>query len=153
MRKFLVAAGLAGALIALPVGSAVGASTGHAFKGKGAGTIALSSGGQFTIDGTVNVKTVGPVAFHTSGTAGDHTVTFSTTFIGSQGDTLTTTSTGSAKYTKLGKVFVTTDTITGGTGRLATASGRGKTGAKVKLAAPDATTGTVKFVLAGKIRF
>ena len=153
MRKFLVAAGLAGALIALPVGSAVGASTGHAFKGKGTGTITLGSGGQFTVDGTVKVKTVGPVAFHTSGTAGDHTVTFTTTFTGAQGDTLTTTSTGSATHTRLGKVFITTDTITGGTGRLATASGQGKTGAKVKLATPDATTGTVKFVLAGKIRF
>jgi hypothetical protein len=153
MRKFLVAAGLAGALVALPVGSAVGASTGHAFKGKGNGTITLSSGGQFTIDGTVSVKTIGPVAFHTSGTAGDHTVTFTTTFTGTHGDTLTTSSTGSAKHTKLGKVFVTTDTITGGTGRLATASGQGKTGAKVRLATPGATTGTVRFALAGKIRF
>ncbi|MGZ4689971.1 MAG: hypothetical protein ACXVKA_04870 [Acidimicrobiia bacterium] len=153
MRKFLVAAGLAGTLAALPVGSAVGASTGHVFKGKGTGTVTLDGGGQFTLDGTVKVKSVGPVAFHSTGTTSANGVTFTTTFTGSNGDTLTTSSVGSAKHTRLGKVFITTDTITGGTGRLANATGKGKTAAKVKLAAPDATTGTVKFVLAGRISF
>ncbi len=153
MRKFLVAAGLAGALIALPVGSAVGASTGHAFKGKGSGTITLTGGGNFTIDGHVTVAKVGQVAFHSAGTAAAKTVTFTTTFTAANGDTITTASSGAAVHTRLGRVFVTSDTITGGTGRFATASGKGKTAAKVKLASPTATTGTVKFVLAGNIRF
>jgi hypothetical protein len=152
MRKFFVAAGLAGALAALPVGSAVGAAPGQVFKGKGSGAITLT-GNQFVIDGTVTIKKVGPVEFHTSGTSSASTVEFTTTFTGPEGDSLTTTSTGSAKHTKWGKVFVTTDTITAGTGRLAGATGKGKTAAKVRLTAPGATTGTVKFVLAGKIRF
>lgn len=80
-------------------------------------------------------------------------MTFTTTFTAPNGDTLTTSSTGSAKQTKLGRVFITTDAITGGTGRFTTATGKGKTAAKVKFATANATTGTVKFVVAGKIRF
>lgn len=152
MKKFLVAAGLAGALVALPVGSAVGAATGHAFKGKGTGTL-TRTGNSFTIDGTIKIASVGQATFHTEGTSAASTVNFTTTFTAGNGDTLTTSSTGGAKHTRLGKVFITTDTITGGTGRFATASGKGKTAAKVKFATADASTGTVKFVLAGKIRF
>ena len=152
MRRFLVAAGLACALVALPAGSAVGASTGHWFKGKGAGTLTLT-GNQFVIDGTVQVRKLGPASFHSEGTADAQTVTFTTTFTTANGDTITTSSTGSARHTRLGKVFLTTDTVTGGTGQFADAAGKGKTAAKAKLASPNATTGTVRFVLAGKIRF
>jgi hypothetical protein len=42
--------------------------------------------------------------------------------------------------------------VTGGTGRFADASGAGKTAAKAKVAS-GGTTGTVKLVLGGKIRF
>lgn len=152
MRKLLVAIGLAGALVALPVGSAVGALPGHAFKGKGTGSL-TRTGNQFVIDGTVTIASVGSATFHTEGTSGPSTVTFTTTFTAPNGDTLTTASTGSARHTRLGKVFITSDTITGGTGRFATATGKGKTAAKVKFATTTATTGTVKFVVAGKIRF
>jgi hypothetical protein len=150
MRKFFVAAGLACALAALPVGSAVGAATGHTFKGKGTGSL-TRTGDQFVIDGTIKVAAVGSVPFHSEGTAGANTATFTTTFTAPNGDTITTSSTGSARNTRLGRVFITTDTVTGGTGRFATASGKGKTAAKVKFDTP--TTGTVKFVLAGRIRF
>ena len=64
MRRLLVAAGVAGALIAVPMGSAVGASTGHAFKGMGTGTLTRSSGEGFVIDGHIKVASVGSVAFH-----------------------------------------------------------------------------------------
>jgi hypothetical protein len=152
MRKFFVAVGLAGALVALPVGSAVGATSGHAFKGRGSGTL-TRTGNQFVIDGTLNVAAVGTVPFHSEGTASASSVAFTTTFTAANGDTITTSSTGAARHTRLGKVFITTDTITGGTGRFATATGAGKTAAKVKFATADATTGTVKFVVAGRIRF
>lgn len=153
MRRLLVAAGVAGALIAVPMGSAVGASTGHAFKGMGTGTLTRSSGEGFVIDGHIKVATVGSVAFHSAGSAAAKTVTYTTTFTAANGDTITTSSTGTAKHTRLGRVYVTTDTVTGGTGRFATAAGKSKTVAKVKLSAPAATTGSVKFAVAGKIRF
>jgi hypothetical protein len=154
MRKFFVAAGLAGTLIALPVSSAVsaGATTSHAFKGKGAGTLTLT-GKQFVINGTVKVADVGSVAFHSSGTANDSSVSYTTTFTGPHGETITTASTGAARHTRLGRVFITTDSVTGGTGRFADATGKGKTVAKTKFATASSTTGTVKFALAGRIRF
>jgi len=152
MRKLLVSAGLAVALVALPVGSAVSAAPGHAFKGKGSGSL-TRTGNQFVIDGTITIKSVGSAAFHTTGTSGNSSVSFTTTFTAPNGDTLTTASTGTARHTKRGKVFVTSDTISVGTGLFATAAGKGKTAAKVRFPTPDASTGTVKFVVGGKIRF
>ena len=96
MRKFLVAAGLAGALVALPVGSAVGAAPGHAFKGKGTGTL-TRTGSSFAIDGTITIVSVGKAAFHAEGTSAGSTVAYTTTFTAGNGDTLTTSSTGAAR--------------------------------------------------------
>jgi hypothetical protein len=94
------------------------------------------------------------VAFHSEGAStAAGTVAYATTFTGPNGDTVTTSSTGTARNTRIGRVYITTDTVTGGTGRFADASGRGKTAAKAKLASPNATTGTVKFVLAGQITY
>ena len=154
MRKLFVAAGLAGALVALPVSSAVsaGASTGHAFKGKGAGTLTLT-GKQFVIDGKLKVAGVGTVSFHSSGTSNDSSVSYTTTFTGSNGETITTASTGVARHTRLGRVYTTTDSVTGGTGRFADATGKGKTVAKTTFATASSTTGNVRFALAGRTRF
>jgi hypothetical protein len=154
MRKLLAVAGLTGALVALPVGSlttTAGASTAHAFKGKGAGSLTLT-GSQFAADGTISVARVGKIAFHSSGTEGAGRVAYTTTFTAPNGDTVTTSSHGTARHTRVGRVYTTTDSVTGGTGRFADASGLGRTAAKVALA-PGATTGTVKLVLGGKIRF
>jgi hypothetical protein len=154
MRKILVAAGLACAMAALPVTATAGAASAAKLKGKGSGTLTLSGTNDFSIDGTVKVAQVGPVAFHTEGiTTGGGGVEFTTTFTAANGDTVTTASTGSARQTKLGRIFITRDTVTGGTGRFAAATGFGRTAAKAKLAAPNATTGTVKFILAGKITY
>jgi hypothetical protein len=153
MRKILAVAGLAGALIALPVGSlaTADAATGHAFKGKGSGTLSLS-GNHFTLDGTVSIAQVGRVSFHSSGTETGGSVSFATTFTAPNGDTVATSSHGTARHTRAGRVYVTSDSVTGGTGRFADASGAGKTAAKAKVAS-GGTTGTVKLVLGGKIRF
>lgn len=154
MRKFVIAAGLACAMAALPITASAGAAGPAKFKGKGSGTLTLSGSNSFTIDGTVKVAKVGAVAFHSEGaTTGAKTVAYTTTFTGPGGDTVTTSSTGTARHTKIGRVFITRDTVTGGTGRFAAATGTGRTAAKAKLAAPNATTGTVKFVLAGTITY
>jgi hypothetical protein len=151
MRKFVIAVGLMCALAALP--ATADAATSAKFKGKGSGTLTLT-GNDFTIDGTVHVAKVGAVPFHTEGSlTGPGTVAFTTTFTAPNGDTLATASTGTARHTKWGRIFVTRDHVTGGTGRFADATGFGRTAAKARLAAPNATTGTVKFVLAGKITY
>jgi hypothetical protein len=152
MRKLVIAAGLVCALTAVPL-TAAGAATTAKFKGKGTGTLTLA-GSNFTIDGTVHVANVGAVSFHSSGaTTSPNHAADTTTFTAPNGDTITTSSTGTARNTRLGRIFVTNDTVTGGTGRFADAAGRGKTAAKAKLSAPNASTGTVKFVLAGTINF
>ena len=148
MRKFVIAAGLACAMVALPITTTAGAASPARFKGKGAGTLTLS-GNSFTIDGTVKVARVGAVAFHSEGTTnGAGSVAFSTTFTAPNGDTVTTSSTGTARHTMIGRIYITRDTVTGGTGRFATATGAGRTAAKANTA-----TGTVKFVLAGHITY
>jgi hypothetical protein len=146
MRKLLLAVGVSAALVALPVSAEAGAIALPKFKGKGSGAIVLQ-GSNFTIDGTVKVAKVGAVPFHTEGAlTGAGTVAFTTTFTAPNGDTLTTSSTGTARRTRIGRVFITRDTVTGGTGRFADATGAGRTAAKANLG-----TGIVKFVLAGKI--
>jgi hypothetical protein len=153
MRKLMVVAGLACALAVLPVSSSVGAASSAKLKGKGSGTLTLN-GNSFTIDGTLKVAKVGTVAFHSEGaTTGAKAAAYTTTFTAPNGDTLTTSSTGTVKRTKLGRAFITRDTVTGGTGRFVDATGFGRTAARGKLDAPNATTGTVKFVLAGKITY
>jgi hypothetical protein len=153
MRKFVIATGLACAMVALPITASAGAASPARFKGKGSGTLTLSGSNSFTIDGTVKVAKVGPVAFHSDGTAAGGNVAYTTTFTGPNGDTVTTSSTGSARHTRRGRIYITRDTVTGGTGRFASATGAGRTAAKAKLAAPNATTGTVKFILAGQITY
>ncbi len=153
MRKFLIATGLTCALVALPITASAGAAGPARFKGKGSGTLTLSGSSAFSIDGTVHVAKVGAVAFHTAGTTNGAKVAFTTTFTAGNGDTVTTASTGTARRTKIGRIYTTRDTVTGGTGRFVAATGAGRTAAKAKLAAPNATTGTVKFVLAGKITY
>jgi hypothetical protein len=153
MRKLMLAAGLACAMAVLPVSSSVGAASSAKLKGKGSGTLTLN-GNSFTIDGTVKIAKVGAVPFHSEGaTTGGKSAAYTTTFTAPNGDTITTSSTGSVKSTKLGRVFITRDTVIGGTGRFADATGVGRTAARGKLDGPNATTGTVKFVLAGKITF
>jgi hypothetical protein len=148
MRKFVIAAGLACAMAALPVSATAGAASPAKFKGKGSGSLTLS-GNSFTIDGTVRVAKIGAVAFHSAGTTnGSGGVAFSTTLTAPNGDTVTTSSTGTARQTRWGRIFTTRDTVTGGTGRFVSATGAGRTAAKV-----NTTTGTVKFVLAGKITY
>jgi hypothetical protein len=156
MRKFLIAGGLACALAAVPVGSAVGAATptSHQIKGKGAGTLTLNGNSTWAIDGTVKVLNVGPLHFHSTGTTtAAQKITVATTFTAANGDTISTTANGTAKHTRLGRVYITKDTVTGGTGRFAGATGTGHTAAKAKLATPTSTTGTVKFVFIGKITY
>ncbi len=153
MRKFLIATGLACAMVALPMTAAAGAAGPAKFKGKGTGTLTLSGANSFSIDGTVKVAKVGAVAFHSEGTTSGAKVTYTTTFTGPNGNTVTTSSKGIARRTKLGRVYVTRDTVTGGTGRFAGATGTGHTAAKAKLASANATTGTVRFVLAGNITY
>jgi hypothetical protein len=150
MRKLVITTVVAGALVVLPV--TADAATSPRFKGKGSGTLTLN-GGNFTIDGTVKVANVGSVPFHSEGTVSGGSASFTTTFTAPNGDTLTTASTGTARQTKIGRVFLTRDSVTGGTGRFADATGQGRTAAKAKLSAPNATTGTVKFVLTGKIAY
>jgi hypothetical protein len=146
MRKLLIAAGVSAALVALPVSATAGAAGPAKFKGKGSGTLALQ-GTSFTIDGTVKVAKVGAVPFHSEGSlTGPRTVAFTTTFSAPNGDTLTTSSTGTARQTRIGRIFLTRDTVTGGTGRFADATGAGRTAAKANV-----NTGIVKFVLAGRI--
>jgi hypothetical protein len=146
MRKLLIATGVSAALVVLPVSASAGAAGAAKFKGKGSGTIVLQ-GTSFTIDGTVKVAKVGAVPFHTEGSlTGARTAAFTTTFTAPNGDTLTTSSTGTARQTRIGRVFITKDTVTGGTGRFAGATGAGRTAAKANL-----RTGVVKFVLAGRI--
>lgn len=153
MRKFVIATGLACAMVALPITASAGAAGPARFKGKGSGTLTLSGNNSFTIDGTVTIANVGAVAFHSAGTTAGAHVAYTTTFTGPNGSTVTTSSNGSAHHTRLGRVYITRDTVTGGTGRFAGATGAGHTAAKAKLAAPNATTGTVKFVLAGSITY
>lgn len=153
MRKILVAAGLACAVAVLPISATAGAASSAKLKGKGSGALTLS-GNSFTIDGTVKVLNVGAVAFHSEGTTtGANTVAYTTTFTAPNGDTVTTSSTGTARHTKLGRIYITRDTVSGGTGRFANATGFGRTAARAKLSAPNATTGTVRFVLAGQITY
>jgi hypothetical protein len=148
MRKLLVAIGVTAALVALPVTADAGAAAAPKLKGKGSGTLTLA-GSSFTIDGTVKLLRVGPVPFHSEGTlTGPGTVEFTTTFTAPNGDTVTTASTGKARQTRIGRVFLTRDTVVGGTGRFADATGFGRTAAKANTSA-----GTVKFVLAGKITY
>ena len=153
MRKFVIATGLACAMVALPITATAGAASPARFKGKGAGTLTLSGNNSFAIDGTVKIAKVGAVAFHSEGTTAGANVAYTTTFTGPNGDTVTTSSTGIARHTRLGRIYITRDTVTGGTGRFVDATGAGRTAAKAKLAAPNATTGTVKFVLAGQITY
>jgi hypothetical protein len=148
MRKLLIALGLTGALVVLPVSGSAGAAAAPKLKGKGSGALTLA-GSAFTIDGTVKILRVGPVPFHSEGTlTGPGTVEFTTTFTAPNGDTVTTSSTGRARQTRIGRVFITRDTVVGGTGRFADATGAGRTAAKA-----NTSTGTVKFVLAGKITY
>ena len=153
MRKLVIVAGLAATLVAVPLSASAGAAGTAKFKGKGSGTLTLS-GRNFEIDGTVHVAKVGAVPFHTEGSVtAAKTAAFTTTFTAPNGDTLTTASTGTVRNTKWGRIFTARDTVTGGTGRFTDATGGGRTAAKGKLDAPNATTATVKFVLAGKITY
>lgn len=148
MRKLVVAAGLVCAMAAFPLSASAGAETVAKFKGRGSGTLTIS-GANFTIDGHLTVANVGYVDFHSEGsTTGGGTVAYTTTFTAPSGDTITTSSTGTARHTRIGRIFISRDTVTGGTGRFVTATGFGRTAAKA-----NTNTGTVKFILAGKITY
>jgi hypothetical protein len=131
LRKLIVSSTLALAVIALGPAAAQGAAKGtdRPLKGSFTTTVVVNAAtGTATVDGTFQLTHLGKGTSHqdttTSSVSGNATVnTGSATYIAANGDKLFTTVVGTVTFTPTGSDATFVDTITGGTGRFADASG------------------------------
>ena len=130
-RRLIFLSSLMLAVAALSPAAAQGATNGTArpLKGRSTATVIVNPpAGTGTVDGTILFTLLGKAPYHTDLTG--FTVTGNTfaftgtaTFVAANGDKVFTTIVGTGTVTTTGSESTTVDTITGGTGRFAGASG------------------------------
>jgi hypothetical protein len=156
MRKVLISVSLLVGLLALPATSAFAVGTSQTFKGKATATLTItdSTTGAFTIQGNSKIKRLGLTSFTGSGTiTSAHKASYTVTWTTPNGDTVTTSS--NSRSDKVGKreLFVAVNTITGGSGRYAGATGSATSIGKVRRDATDANVLHVKLLFRGTINY
>ena len=131
LRRLLVLSSLVLAVAALSPAAALGATQGTARPLKGTSTataVVDTAAGTGTVDGAILFTQLGKGTYHTDltgFTSTGNTFAFggTATFVAANGDKVFTTIAGTGTVTSTGSESTTVDTITGGTGRFADASG------------------------------
>ena len=154
MRRLVLSFGLIGALVVLPTTAAVAGKggTNRPFNGSGAGRLIVTDpeAGTFIIRGRANVTHLGLVKVRSKGSfTGENTFAFKTTFVAANGDKLKTSSTGESAE----PAFTNHDTVTGGTGRFAGATGQSTTIGTSKPSPTDPNLVRIKFSFTGTVSY